>query len=290
MLSQHETIKIYLLPSRSSIFSATLGIIIILNSGTTFADYNFLKDLMRINISLVSIIAVFLSCNALLAEELTVYGSRIAANILLTPYKKTLEQKTGLNVRIEEKNCGKGLCDLLEGKCDVALAVGDLNATLDAARKWDRDIASTNLFYHPIVSDDIVFFVNTFNVIEKLSIAQIKDILTGKITNWKAVGGDDAPIQVYMDVTAGPIYSAIKTSLFDNQDHPLNCARVSSINQAIDYVIIQTDRKIERQMGAITHGQGSEKVQKLLDVISAEIKKTKSLSRHQISRKITASL
>jgi len=266
---------------------------------------------MRIKISCLSIIAIFAYSTTILGEELTIYGSRIAANVLLTPYKKALEQKAGLKVVIEEKNCGKSLCDLVEGKCDVALTVGDLNATIDAARKWDRDIESTNLFYHPIVNDDVAFFVNALNIVDKLSSAQIKDILTGKITNWKDVGGDDALIEVYMDVTTGPVYSAIKTSLFDNQDHTFNCVRVSSVSQSIDYAmknkgalgvaplslinpekvkIITTDKKIERFMGVITRGQSSEKVRKLLDVIFSEIKKTKSLSRSHTPRNNTVSI
>jgi len=262
---------------------------------------------MRINFLFPVLIVFFVCTVALPAKELTLHGSRIAAKILVTPYKQAFEKKTGFDVKIEEKTCGKGLCDLIEGKCDASLTVGDLNATIESARMWGKDIEAKTLQYHPLVNDKIVFFVNYFNIVDKLSSAQIRDILTGKITNWKEVGGDDAPIQVYLDVTTGPVYSAIKASLFENKDLVLNCMRKSSIDVTIEHVIkgknaisaapvdyidpakvqiIEMDTNIELAMGMITVGQAPEKVQKLLNIVSSEIQRMRAMLGHQTFKRL----
>lgn len=49
----------------------------------------------------------------------------------------------------------------------------------------------------PIVKEAFVFFVNKENQIDNLSLEQIKQIYSGKITNWKEVGGPDAKITAY---------------------------------------------------------------------------------------------
>ncbi|MDR0295261.1 MAG: substrate-binding domain-containing protein [Prevotellaceae bacterium] len=49
----------------------------------------------------------------------------------------------------------------------------------------------------PIAQDGFVFLVNKENPVQSLTKQQIIDIYTGKITNWKQVGGDDANILAY---------------------------------------------------------------------------------------------
>ena len=49
----------------------------------------------------------------------------------------------------------------------------------------------------PIVKDAFVFFVNTENPVESLTLEQIQGIYTGNIKNWKDVGGDNEKIVAY---------------------------------------------------------------------------------------------
>ncbi|MCL2324757.1 MAG: phosphate ABC transporter substrate-binding protein [Actinomycetia bacterium] len=46
----------------------------------------------------------------------------------------------------------------------------------------------------PIAHDGIAVVVNPANPVRNLTLAQLRDIYAGKITNWKEVGGDDVPI------------------------------------------------------------------------------------------------
>jgi phosphate transport system substrate-binding protein len=66
---------------------------------------------------------------------------------------------------------------------------------------WDeRDAAalkSVVMDFQPIARDGFVFLVHAENPVESLSLEQIVDIYTGRITNWAEVGGLDAEIHTY---------------------------------------------------------------------------------------------
>jgi len=56
------------------------------------------------------------------------------------------------------------------------------------------DIFGDRMIMMPIGLDALVFLVNSANPVSNLTSRQIVDIYTGKITNWKTVGGDNAEI------------------------------------------------------------------------------------------------
>ena len=62
----------------------------------------------------------------------------------------------------------------------------------------DSEIAKYGLETFPFAIDGVAIAVNPANTVTALSKAQIKDIFAGKITNWKEVGGKDAPISLYV--------------------------------------------------------------------------------------------
>ena len=58
--------------------------------------------------------------------------------------------------------------------------------------------AGVSLIETPIAIDAFIFIVNPLNQITSLTIEQVQEIYTGKITNWKEVGGKDATINPYI--------------------------------------------------------------------------------------------
>ena len=53
------------------------------------------------------------------------------------------------------------------------------------------------LLYAPIRREGLVFIVNKSNPVENITKQQLIDIYTGKITNWKELGGNDAKIEAF---------------------------------------------------------------------------------------------
>ena len=226
------------------------------------------------------------------AEEVSLHGAVTAVDVLITPNKDAVEKSTGLSLSIMGNSAGKGLSDLLDGKCDGCLAAGDIQSTVDAARKNGREIDPSKLQFNQLLTDEIVFFVNQSNPVKKLTLAQIKGLLTGKITNWKDVGGNDAPVVVVSEVATGATRGAIKALALDNEDYVATTKAQPTIKQVATQVaeykngiggassriidtkkiqVLETDRKIERPLGIITLGAPSEKVKKVISAISAAV-------------------
>lgn len=63
----------------------------------------------------------------------------------------------------------------------------------------------------PIVSEAFVFLTHGENPVKGLTLQEIKDIYTGKITNWKDVGGEDVEIVAYQR----PVNSGSQTGFLE---------------------------------------------------------------------------
>ena len=77
-----------------------------------------------------------------------------------------------------------GITAVAEGRCDIGLA----------SRALKDEEKSQGLKETVLAYDGIAVIVNPENGVDGLTIEQIADIYTGKITNWKDVGGSDAEI------------------------------------------------------------------------------------------------
>ena len=62
----------------------------------------------------------------------------------------------------------------------------------------DSEVSKYGLETFPFAIDGVAIAVNPANSVTSLSKAQIKDVFAGKITNWKELGGKDAPISLYV--------------------------------------------------------------------------------------------
>ena len=92
-------------------------------------------------------------------------------------------EKEGINVTYNPTGSGSGIQAVSEGRCDIGLS--------SRALKDDEKAALTETV---VALDGIAMIVNPENPVSDLTVEQIADIYTGKITNWSEVGGNDAEI------------------------------------------------------------------------------------------------
>jgi phosphate transport system substrate-binding protein len=69
-----------------------------------------------------------------------------------------------------------------------------------------------------VALDGLSVYVNPENTVTELTIAQVGDIFTGKIKNWKEVGGQDAPITVYSRENSSGTYEFFKANVLQGED------------------------------------------------------------------------
>ena len=226
-------------------------------------------------------------------EEVRLNGAATVADRIVIPYKSFVEQATGDTIVVVVNNAGKGLIDLVEGRCDASLSSATLETTVQAARAAGKEIDISRLKMHMVASDEIVFVVNSSNPIDSLPLEQMKDIHVGKIINWKAVGGKDVPITVFTDSLSSATRGFIKQAVLNGQDYSANAKPlddIKMINEAVALTlggiggigrgfvdltkvkIIKTG-KINRPLGFITIGEPSKKVQRIINAYKIEAQK-----------------
>jgi len=139
------------------------------------------------------IMAVFvLPALAFGEDEISYSGSStVGMGVLEAGAVKAFETKTGTKFKsIEMPGSGKGIKALLEGKVTLA----------GASRSLESEEKKQKLIGHTIAYDAIAVFVHKNNPVKNLTKEQLKGIFTGKIKNWKEVGGKDAPINVNTEI------------------------------------------------------------------------------------------
>jgi phosphate transport system substrate-binding protein len=110
--------------------------------------------------------------------------------ILIQAYQKEYPQVT---IALESKGSASGLSALLDRQCDIASSSRPIN------EDESRLAQSRGMKFNDYVIGfyGVAVVTNKANPIRRVTDRQVRDIFTGAITNWKAVGGDDAPISVY---------------------------------------------------------------------------------------------
>jgi phosphate transport system substrate-binding protein len=94
----------------------------------------------------------------------------------------------------EFKGTSYGLGALMVGKCDIAAASREVTAN-ELALSPDLKMEFKDYI---IGHYSVAVVVNAGNAVANLTQAQVRDIFTGAIQNWKDVGGADAPIHLYI--------------------------------------------------------------------------------------------
>lgn len=101
-----------------------------------------------------------------------------------------------LVVEINRRGSAQGFQALVDGDAELAMmARAPTAAERDAG--WQLgDLASPEQEF-TVAVDGLVVVVDARNPVRSLSVAQLRDIVAGRIRRWSQVGGEDAPIQVH---------------------------------------------------------------------------------------------
>jgi phosphate transport system substrate-binding protein len=155
-----------------------------------------LTTLMRSGLTIGAIILVISSICAMptSATDITVKGSDTM--LVLSQQWAETYTKTHPDVKINVTGGGSatGIAGLLKGTADICNASWPMSAVQvsDFVEKFGKRPRQ-----YKMCMDAVAIFVNKANPVEKLSLSQIGAIYTGKISNWKEVGGKDAPVSLY---------------------------------------------------------------------------------------------
>ena len=119
-------------------------------------------------------------------------GSDTMVNVGQAWAEKYMEVNPQDFISVTGGGSGTGLSALISGTCDIAMSSRNIKAKeIELAGK-----KGIKPFEIKVALDGLAVVVNPKNPVSKLTTAQLAGIFTGKITNWKQVGGPDSKIVI----------------------------------------------------------------------------------------------
>ncbi len=140
-------------------------------------------------VSICLVVGIFAGCSSDKTDtqnaKMTVStdGSTSMEKVIGYLSESYMADNENVTVTYNPTGSGAGIQAVSEGRCDIGLASRNL-----------KDEEKANLNETVIAIDGIAVIVNNENNVEDLTIEQIAKIYKGEITNWKELGGADAPI------------------------------------------------------------------------------------------------
>jgi len=116
-------------------------------------------------------------------------GCGITKKAFMAELAKAYTAKTGIEVNLQGGGATKGIRNAAKGNIDIG---GACRATLPG----HSDERSAHQV--PVAWDALVVVVNKENPVNSITFNELQKIYLGKITNWKELGGDNAPIELYI--------------------------------------------------------------------------------------------
>lgn len=154
-------------------------------------------------ISLLLSIFILLT-SGVFAEDLKLGGGAPPMEKAVMPVKAAFQEKTGIILSLKSSGPKFALIDLARDEIAGAVLFLKKEEVAGLIKKEGIQLDPALLQQIEVGKDVVKIIVNKDNQVKSLTKEQAKGIFTGKITNWKDVGGKDAPIiVVYSEIIKG---------------------------------------------------------------------------------------
>ena len=119
---------------------------------------------------------------------LRISGGTAHIPVMKEAAKRIMAFNSDIQITIAGGGSGAGIKQVGEGLVNIG----------NSGRKaTETEVAKYGLSIYKWAIDGVAAVVNPDNPVKKLSAKELQDIYAGKITNWKALGGEDRPINIY---------------------------------------------------------------------------------------------
>lgn len=213
--------------------------------------------------------------------SVTIKGSDTVLPLAQKEAEQLMKTTNDVSITVVGGGTGVGLTALIDETTDIAMASRDLKTE----EKLKFSEAKKEIESVTIAFDALAVIVHPSNKVKQLTREQLEDIYTGKIKNWKEVGGDDAKIVAYSRESSSGTYEFFKEEVMNKKNYasdilsmPATGAIVQAVGQtkgAIGYVGLAYETKEVKQL-AVSYDQGKVHVE---PSISSAKDKTYPISR-----------
>ncbi len=123
-------------------------------------------------------------------QTLSIKGSDTMVHLVSSWTEEFMKAHTEADISVTGGGSGTGIAALINGTTDICAASRGMKDKEQNLAKENK-VSPVEI---PVARDGIALIVHPENPVNSLTIDQLRLIYTGKITNWKEVGGADAPI------------------------------------------------------------------------------------------------
>ena len=165
-----------------------------------------------------------------------------------------MKENKSMKLTVTGGGSGVGLAALVDNTTDIAMS----SRKIKMDEKMKLQDAGRNYKEVTVAYDALSVIVNPSNKVDQLTREQLEGIYTGKIKNWKEVGGDDMVIVVYSRESSSGTYEFFKEHVLNRKNYassvlnmPATGAIVQSVSQtkgAIGYVGLAYMEKIVKAL------------------------------------------
>src|SRR6185369_16814684 len=234
--------------------------------------------------------ALVLSTGIAAAEEIKIGGGGAPIDGIIKPVKSAFEKSSGITLNLVFSSATISFKQLMAGEVEASTAGLAYDDLLVAAKKEGIVPTDSAAFVPTTIGKGKLYtIVHKNNPVSKLTKEQIKGIFSGKIANWKEVGGADAPIIVVISKINPASNAAYRKLAMDNEqftNEVLDAGRFEDMRQQVSanpeaigfgpvFILDDSIKTVDtpefsRPIIMITKGKPAPKIQKLVDFINAE--------------------
>lgn len=166
--------------------------------------------------------------------SITASGSTALQPLVDAAGKQYVAACPGSTVSVQGGGSGTGLTQVLQG----AVQIGDSDITAESKLKPDE---ASQLVDHVVVRQGWVMVINKdITGVTSLTTQQASDIWTGKITNWKDVGGNDEAIVLVIRPASSGTRATFKQIVLNGADEAAGQGLTEDSNGAVTQAVAQT--------------------------------------------------
>lgn len=130
-------------------------------------------------------------------------------NFMQLAAEKYMSKNENISISLSGGGSGTGIAALINGNANIAnisrsLKKREIKLIDNLSRKFDKI---------PVALDGVAVIVNSSNPVSSFTVNQLKLIYSGKITNWKELGGDDREIVLYSRENSSGTYEFFREKI-----------------------------------------------------------------------------
>jgi phosphate transport system substrate-binding protein len=230
------------------------------------------------------------------ADELVMQGSTTFSDRILTPATlQAVERISKHTITVIPTKSSLGLLSLFDGQCDFAMISARIESEVEILRQNDPNLPFDRLKTFEISRTRMAFAVHPSNPVKSANIELMRRVLSGEITNWRELGGEDLPIKLVIVRDGGGVEASVQNQVLNGMPiHAADQIRVQVGSQVVKIVeqepsalgmsqlslVLQsraaelsTDIAIEQRLSLVTLGPPTTSMRDVIDAIQQSVKR-----------------